>query len=149
DLSLNQTVTLTFNDSAKFECRWVYLKTSNKCIWTRGLKKIISLPIAHGEGKFAVKNNQILTKLMKNGQTVFKYVDSQGNESAGYPYNPNGSVKNIAGICNPQGNILGMMPHPERFVTRYQHPRWTRTPSLDLEGDGLAIFKNAVRGVAS
>ncbi|MDD5132665.1 MAG: phosphoribosylformylglycinamidine synthase I [bacterium] len=150
--------TLSFNDSAKFEDRWVYLKISNiphpgtgksqisnKCLWTKGIKKIIYLPVAHGEGKFIPKDKEVLDRLKKNGQVVLEYVDKRGVK-AGYPYNPNGSVENIAGICNPAGNVFGLMPHPERHVTKYNHPQWTRN-NLPEIGDGLAIFINAVNYV--
>jgi phosphoribosylformylglycinamidine synthase len=84
--------------------------------------------------------------LEENDEMVFKYVDGKGRE-AGYPCNPNGSMGSIAGICNKEGNVFGMMPHPERFLSRYQHPRWTRE-KLPEEGDGLKIFKNAVQFAA-
>ncbi len=143
--------TLSFNDSAKFEDRWVYLAhyaqrtTHNNCLWTKGLKKIIYLPVAHGEGKFIPKDKQVLDQLKENGQIVLQYVDEKGKLS-NYPDNPNGSIENIAGICNPAGNVFGLMPHPERHVTKYNHPQWTRK-DLPEEGDGLAIFRNAVEYV--
>jgi phosphoribosylformylglycinamidine synthase I len=139
-----QETTLYTNDSGKFECRWVYLKAveNSKCIFTKNIKPIIYLPVAHGEGKFTTTGENILDKLENNGQVVFEYVDADGN-FAGYPWNPNGSDRNIAGICDASGRIFGMMPHPERFVSKYNHPRWTRE-KLDDEGDGLNIFKNAV-----
>ena len=139
-----QETTLYTNDSGNFECRWVYLKAveNSKCIFTKNIKPIIYLPVAHGEGKFTTTGENILDKLGNNGQVVFEYVDADGN-FAGYPWNPNGSDRNIAGICDASGRIFGMMPHPERFVSKYNHPRWTRE-KLDDEGDGLAIFKNAV-----
>jgi len=125
--------TLTFNDSGRFQDEWVYLKkVSSRCIFTKDIKDVIYLPIAHAEGKFVTLNKNILNKLKSNDLIVFKYIN-----------NPNGSEESIAGICNPGGNILGMMPHPERFLTKYTHPRWTRE-TLPLEGDGLIIFKNAV-----
>jgi phosphoribosylformylglycinamidine synthase subunit PurQ / glutaminase len=141
--------TLSFNDSAKFEDRWVYLKTPDaryqtpaKCLWTKGIKKIIYLPVAHGEGKFIPRDKKVLEQLKKNGQVVLQYVDEKGKK-AGYPCNPNGSVENIAGICNPAGNVFGLMPHPERHVIKYNHPQWTRK-KLPGAGDGLAIFANAI-----
>ncbi|MBI5555025.1 MAG: phosphoribosylformylglycinamidine synthase I [Elusimicrobia bacterium] len=143
--------TLSFNDSAKFEDRWVYLKISNiksqisNCLWTKGIKNIIYLPVAHGEGKFIPKNQRVLEQLKKNGQIVLQYVDEKG-KLAGYPANPNGSIENIAGICNPAGNVFGLMPHPERHVTKYNHPHWTRK-NLPEEGDGLQIFRNAIKYV--
>ncbi len=145
--------TLTFNDSGKFESRWTYLKktkdqrpkTKDRCVWTKGLKKIIYLPVAHGEGKFIPKDKKILRSLKRNRQIVFQYVDEEG-EIAQYPFNPNGSIEDIAGICDPTGRVLGMMPHPERHILGTQHPRWTRE-GLRSFGDGLAIFKNGVRYV--
>lgn len=144
-------VTLNLNDSARFEDRWIYLKNqkgkkkSSKCVWTKKVKGIIYLPIAHAEGKFIPKNEKVLDNLKKNNQIVFKYADKKG-KPAGYPGNPNGSVDDIAGICDPTGKILGMMPHPERFIQRTQHPRWTRE-SIKKEGDGLALFYSGVEYV--
>ncbi len=139
-----QETTLYTNDSGKFECRWVYLRhtDNNKCVFTRNIKQVIYLPVAHGEGKFTAVSERVLDSLESNDQIVFKYVDSEGNE-AGYPWNPNGSDRNIAGICDSTGRIFGLMPHPERYLTRYNHPRWTRE-RLAEEGDGLVIFRNAV-----
>ncbi|OGS45478.1 MAG: phosphoribosylformylglycinamidine synthase I [Elusimicrobia bacterium RIFOXYD2_FULL_34_15] len=138
-----QSVTLTNNDSGKFECRWVYLKTmkgiANK-IWTKGLPDVIQLPIAHGEGKFVCEKDT-LKKIKQNSQIVFKYVDEKG-KSSGFPYNPNGSVEDIVGITNPEGNIFGLMPHPERFVVKQQYPLWTK--DKNVEPFGLMILKNAV-----
>jgi len=138
--------TLTFNDSSKFEDRWVYLKNVNRknCIFTRGIDTIY-LPVAHAEGKF-VTDRQALEDLRKNDEIVFKYVNDKGKK-AGYPWNPNGSMENIAGICNKEGNVFGMMPHPERFLTKYQHPRWLRE-KISMKGDGVKIFKNAVQFAA-
>ena len=139
-----QEATLYNNDSGKFECRWVYLKAveNNKCVFTKNIKQLVYLPVAHGEGKFTTIDESLLDKLESEGQVVFKYVDADGN-LAGYPWNPNGSDRNIAGICDATGRIFGMMPHPERHISKYNHPRWTRE-NLDEEGDGLAIFRNAV-----
>jgi len=143
-----QTVTLTNNDSGKFEDRWVYLKSqkskvkSQKCIWAKNLPEIIELPVAHGEGKFMAQDDKILSELKKNSQIVFQYIDQKGN-LFGYPYNPNGSVENIAGICDNKGLILGLMPHPERHIDYLQHPRWARERRRG-EGDGLQIFRNGV-----
>lgn len=130
--------TLTLNDSAKFEDRWVHLKNSkfkiqkSKCVWTKNLKETIYLPVAHGEGKFIPRDKKILECLKKEGMIVFEYVN-----------NPNGSVADIAGICDRTGRIFGLMPHPERHISYLQHPHWTRN-SYRGEGDGFAIFKNGV-----
>ncbi|MDP2928495.1 MAG: phosphoribosylformylglycinamidine synthase I [Candidatus Omnitrophota bacterium] len=140
--------TLTLNDSAKFEDRWVYLKKSKeqrakgKCIWTQNLPDIIYLPVAHGEGKFIPGDKKILTELKREGLVVFEYADEKG-KSGGFPHNPNGSVENIAGICDKTGRIFGLMPHPERHISYLQHPRWTRGKNRG-RGDGFAIFKNGV-----
>jgi phosphoribosylformylglycinamidine synthase len=132
-------VTLTNNDSGKFECRWVYLGVNKKspCVFTKGMEGIY-VPIAHGEGKFAGDLNAIT-----NRNIAVYYTDAQGNKEAGYPYNPNGSAKDIAGICDDSGRIFGLMPHPEDHVIRTQHPRWTRERPEKF-GDGMRIFTNAV-----
>lgn len=139
-----QETTLYTNDSGKFECRWVYLKHvgDGKCVFTRNIKEIIYLPVAHGEGKFTTIGEDTLDALETGDQVVFKYVDADGNP-AGYPWNPNGSDRHIAGICDSTGRIFGLMPHPERYLSRPNHPRWTRE-DLPEEGDGVAIFRNAV-----
>ncbi len=113
-----------------------------KCVWTKGIEDIIYLPVAHGEGKFVPRDKEVLNRLKENNQIVFQYVDENGN-LAGYPHNPNGSVENIAGICDNTGRIFGLMPHPERHIFSHQHPRWTREKRAP-QGDGLAIFKNGV-----
>ncbi|MCG2738241.1 MAG: phosphoribosylformylglycinamidine synthase I [Candidatus Methanoperedenaceae archaeon] len=138
-----QDVTLTFNDSGRFENRWVHMKSSpgSKCVFTRGIENIY-LPVRHGEGKFVAKDPHVLDKLKKNHQIVFRYVDKDGNP-AGYPHNPNGSIDNIAAICDETGRVFGLMPHPEAFMHRTNHPAWTRE-ELPEEGAGIAIFRNAV-----
>lgn len=147
--SFSQTTTLTFNDSDRFECRWIYLErirqagATVKSLWASGLPDTIPLPVAHGEGKFAACDAKTLAELEKNNQVVFRYVSPDGKTPA-YPFNPNGAVNNIAGICNAKGNIFGLMPHPERFIWRLQQPDHA-APALDGEhGWGLQIFRNAV-----
>jgi len=143
--------TLSLNDSARFEDRWVYLKTPagdkdrQKCVWTSDLDGIIYLPVAHAEGKFIPKDRRILEKLRSNDQIVFRYCDASG-ESGVYPSNPNGSIDDIAGICDESGRVFGLMPHPERHIQFTQHPFWTRL-SKRGEGDGLKIFRNGVEFV--
>ena len=145
--AMNQTTTLTFNDSDRFECRWINLKTEEThCLWVEGLAQVISLPVAHGEGKFISANKKILKILESNRQVVFRYVDERA-KAAGYPYNPNGSQGNIAGICNGKGNVFGLMPHPERFVFRWQHPSRLHRGDGTEFGWGLEIFKNAIKFV--
>jgi phosphoribosylformylglycinamidine synthase len=135
--------TLTLNDSAKFEDRWVYLKNAkSRCIWTKDLQDIIYLPVAHGEGKFIPKNKDVLNKLKRDRLIALEYTDEAGNRR-GFPHNPNGSVENIAGICDKTGRVFGLMPHPERHISYLQHPRWTRLENRQ-RGDGFAIFKSGV-----
>lgn len=136
-------VTLTFNAQGHFECRWVTLKpVSQKCIWTKGLSDVIECPIAHGEGNFQTNNQSLLSNLQSLNQIALTYVHPNGSPANGeYPANPNGSVLDIAGICNPQGNALGLMPHPENHIYPHQHPQWTR----GVKGNsGLALFENGV-----
>lgn len=142
------SVTLTDNDSGKFECRWTFLKVANRrCLFTRGMPEVFPLPVAHGEGKFVPESDKLYQKLLKNGQVVFRYVDPKGR-SGGYPWNPNGSYRDVAGLCNADGNVLGLMPHPERYAFTHQHSHWTRLKPLPERGVGLQIFKNAVRYAA-
>jgi len=139
-----QPLTLTSNDSGKFECRWVYLQVNeaSPCVFTRGISTMY-LPVAHGEGK-VVADPGIIDKL----NAALYYADEAGDIKAGYPHNPNGSVRNIAGICDASGRIFALMPHPERFIRWTQHPRWTREIPRNY-GDGLQIFLNAVAWVKS
>ena len=136
--------TLTLNNSARYEDRWVYLKKSpSRCVWTKGIaREIIYLPVAHGEGKFVAKDENIVKLLDSEGLVALRYVDSNGN-FGDYPINPNGSVDHCAGICDQTGRIFGLMPHPERYIDAIQHPRWTRE-RLPKEGDGIAIFRSGV-----
>jgi phosphoribosylformylglycinamidine synthase I len=134
--------TLIDNESAQFECRWVTLAPQpSVCIFTRDIERPIELPVAHGEGQFVLKGD--LALLQAHGQIALVYAsrDGRGEQVIGYPDNPNGSVGNIAGICNIRGNVFGLMPHPERHVHAVQHPQ--RRGTLSKEGDGLLIFKNA------
>lgn len=143
-------VTLSINDSGKFEDRWVYLRKTKderrktKCVWTKGIEDIIYMPVAHAEGKFVPQNNGILETMKKKGQIVFTYCDEKG-KNALYPWNPNGSVENVAGICDITGRVFGLMPHPERHIRYTQHPRWTRIKKIKTSGNGLEIFRNGVK----
>ncbi len=143
DFHAAQSVTLTNNDSGKFEDRWVYLRVCDSaCIFTRDMKEIVYFPVAHAEGKFVARSNDVLQRLLLNRQIVFQYVQADGALPA-YPDNPNGSQLDIAGICDPSGRILGLMPHPERHFHPSHHPRWMRE-TLAKEGDGVVIFRNAI-----
>lgn len=138
--SQKQEATLVGNDSGKFECRWVSLQVeSNNCIFTRDIEGSIMLPVAHAEGKFFAEEKK-LNQLEEEKLVVFRYAQNE-SATAQYPYNPNGSMHSIAGITDQTGQILGLMPHPERFVYSYQHPLHAREK---IEPAGLVFFKNAV-----
>jgi phosphoribosylformylglycinamidine synthase len=138
-----QTATLAANDSGRFEARWVRLESrgSNSVFFPDEAR--ITLPVAHGEGKFVAREESILDALETGRQVVFRYVAPDGGPPS-YPENPNGSQRDIAGVSDPTGRVLGMMPHPERYVEPTHHPRWTRE-GLDRPPQGLAVFTNAVR----
>ena len=142
----HQTVTLTNNDSGKFEDRWTYLKVEGKSVWTEGLQDVIYIPVAHGEGKFTPSSAKVLAALQAHGQVALRYVRADGTRG-GYPDNPNGAMDDIAGITDVTGRILGLMPHPERHFLFTQHPFWTRLPRKDKFGDGAKIFENGVNYV--
>ena len=129
---------LMINSSNRFECRWTYLKKEKDSIFTREVPEIITLPVAHAEGRF-VAPQKILEKMDEQEQVLFRYVKPDGSK-ADYPWNPNGSLNDIAAITNPDGNVLGMMPHPERAFFWYQYPDWTRKRKEN--GDGSLIFKS-------
>ncbi len=133
--------TLAWNDSGKFEDRWVHLRCdSDKCVFIRK-GEIIALPVAHGEGKFVTRDAAALDALREGGQVVIRYVDASGQPGP-YPINPNGSIDDVAGICDPTGRIFALMPHPERFAEPTQHPKWTR--SKPARADGMTMFQNAL-----
>jgi phosphoribosylformylglycinamidine synthase I len=140
-------VTITYNDCGKFEDRWVYLEpVSSRCVFIEPGRRI-TLPIAHGEGKVVFKDEAVRQYINENNFVAFKYVDKDGKEGA-FPVNPNGSTDSIAGLTDSTGRVLGLMPHPERFVRITQHPHWTRLPQKDdRSGDGIGIFSNAVKYV--
>ncbi|MHC4488125.1 MAG: phosphoribosylformylglycinamidine synthase I [Planctomycetota bacterium] len=138
-----EEVTITYNDSGKYEDRWVYLTPqTEKCIFIEPGRKIY-LPVAHAEGKVVTRDAPTLEKLKSEGHVAFKYVDENGKEG-NYPINPNGSVDSIAGLIDTTGRVLGLMPHPERFVRPTQHPRWSRLRQKP-DSDGMTIFNNAVK----
>jgi phosphoribosylformylglycinamidine synthase len=146
-----QTSTLAHNDCGRFVDRWVRLMPQkSRCVWTAGLSEPIELPIAHGEGKFIPAAASVRKALWDNGQVAVTYVGPDGSPAEGkFPDNPNGSVDDIAGVCDPTGLVFGLMPHPERYVDPLQHPAWTRQQPLPKHGAGLGIFQNAVRHVSS
>ena len=153
-------IALTDNASNRFECRWVTLR-SERCVcpWLVPLERM-DVPVAHAEGRFVVRDQGVLQELFARGQVALTYVDP-GDASATpagpdaaelpFPLNPNGSVANIAGICDPSGRVLGLMPHPERNLFPWNHPRWTRLPARET-GEGLAFYRRmvaAARGAAT
>lgn len=144
---------LEANSSNRFECRPVEIKTEKtKCVFTKGIK-IMQMPVSHGEGKFFCEQKE-LEELKRNEQIVFRYCDSKGDEAQGrYPFNPNGALNDIAGICDGTGRLMGMMPHPERMLYNTSDPlfhlkkeaairRGEKLPEL-VEGNFM-LFKNAV-----
>ncbi|MBM3997082.1 MAG: phosphoribosylformylglycinamidine synthase I [Planctomycetes bacterium] len=142
DLDAGPVATLAHNAHGKFEDRWIHLEaTPGKCPFLKGYQRL-QLPIAHGEGNFVCTQPWILNGLIQAGQAVLRYVDADGRPGE-FPVNPNGSQGDIAGVCDPTGRVLGLMPHPERHVLPTQHPQWTRR-GLAPEGDGMRLFRNAV-----
>ena len=137
--------TLTRNGSNHFECRWVWLEPNpdSVCPFTRGLSERIYCPVAHGEGRFVPRDDAELRRLQARGQIALTYA-APDDGPLGYPDNPNGSVAHIAGICNEQGNVLGLMPHPEDHVVPWQRPRWSRGEG---NASGLPLFVQAIRHV--
>ena len=138
-----QDATLTTNDSGKFEDRWVHLQINAACTspFVQGMDRCY-LPVRHGEGKFIPRNLEVLHRLQANHQIAARYCTPDDSATT-YPWNPNGSVDDIAAVCDVSGRIFGLMPHPEAYVHRLQHPRWTRE-SLPEEGMGVQLFRNAV-----
>ena len=138
-------VSIIDNDCGMFEDRWCYLQPgTDNCVFINPGQRIY-LPIAHGEGKVVTNTPETLEKLKSNGHVAFRYVDKDGN-FGDFPVNPNGSMDSIAGLTDSTGRVLGLMPHPERFVRRTQHPHWTRLEDT-LKADGITIFDNAVKYV--
>lgn len=144
-----QSTTLTFNDGGRFEDRWCYLKVDQEspCVFTRGLHGIY-LPVRHGEGKFVVESDRLLQEMEVKHLVVVKYSDADYKSPVmEYPLNPNGSIAAIAGVCDESGRLFGLMPHPEAYIHRTHHPRWTREPGLPEDGMGLSLYRNAIRYV--
>ena len=137
--------TLTFNDSQHFEDRWIFLQVeqSSSPFLSDAAGRRVTFPVAHGEGRFLARDGAVLERLEASKQVAFRYASANGGAPA-YPENPNGSQNNIAGISDETGRVLGLMPHPERHVLPWQHPRWARE-GLKSEGDGMFVFRNAVK----
>jgi phosphoribosylformylglycinamidine synthase subunit PurQ / glutaminase len=139
-------VALGHNENSRFECRWVTLtRTSDRCAWTSGVTEPILCPVAHGEGRF-VAEESTLAALQAGDQIALVYAGPDGSPAKGtYPANPNGSVGDVAGICDETGLVMGLMPHPEDHVVPRQHPRSTRG---ERHGSGLPLFESGVRWVS-
>lgn len=139
DDELGAPATLTWNKTGVYTDRWTRLEVkSDKCVFLKGIEKMY-LPIAHAEGKFMARDENVLDKLEQEGRLALKYVHED---------NPNGAMRDVAGVCDETGRVFGLMPHPERHIDKTQCPNWTRRQNepgfTDLVGDGLQIFKNAV-----
>jgi len=143
---------LSTNFPPGYNCRWIRFKHENKgkCIFTWKVPKgkVLRIPVAHSEGRFMFakeKEKQLLERLYENDQLVFRYCDKEGEYAEGsFPTNPNGSFHDIAGICNPEGTIFGLMPHPERAFYWWQQPDWTKQKQMPQHGDGKLIFESLV-----
>lgn len=139
-----------------YNCRWIYLKQENngRCIFTREIPKgkVLRIPVAHSEGRFIFakeKEKQFLDNLYENDQLVFRYCSKDGKYAeGGFPTNPNGSFHDIAGICNAEGTIFGLMPHPERAFYWWQQPDWTRQTQMPQYGDGKLVLQGVIEYLA-
>jgi phosphoribosylformylglycinamidine synthase II/phosphoribosylformylglycinamidine synthase I len=136
-------VTLSYNERGRFECRWVYLKPNpnSTSLFTEGLSELIYAPVAHGEGRVMARDNTATERLWNNGQVALTYTDANG-EAAAYPFNPNGSVTGIAALNNQEGNVMGLMPHPEDHIYPWQNPLYHRGERSNL---GIVLFQNGIR----
>jgi phosphoribosylformylglycinamidine synthase len=143
---------LLHNDSQQFEDRWIYCKVNpdNKSPFLKGID-LLPMPVRHGEGKLIFKDENVLKKVVENQQIAMQYADANGNITDEYPLNPNGSVLSIAGLTDPTGQVFGLMPHPEAFLSFYNHPAWTsmKRKGIELERHqtGQVIFDNIVKEV--
>jgi phosphoribosylformylglycinamidine synthase len=134
---------LGHNAGGRFDCRWVTLTvdSSSRSVWTQGLYHSIDCPIAHGEGRYVHPDP---AQLAAAGQVALRYATSNGS------VNPNGSVDDIAGVCDPTGVVLGLMPHPENHIVHRQHPHWRRGTQEELAPRlGLALFERGVHHARS
>lgn len=152
DSSIDESAaTLTWNQNGRYEARWVHLAVDpqSPCVFLRGIKQMF-LPIAHAEGNFVAASDEVLGELADQGRLAVRYCKADDPESAwsgeqlDFPINPNGAMGNVAGVCDASGRVFGMMPHPERYIDPTQHPFWTRLDDPGAEGQGMAIFRNAV-----
>ena len=156
---LIQRASLTLNNTGRYEDRWVTLEfdSQSPCIWTKGIQRI-ECPVRHGEGRFVMPTDAELDRLSANHQLTVRYADpstepgtNPSDDLLPFPLSPNGSMRNIAGVCDPTGLVFGLMPHPEAFYTMWLHPEHTsmKLNEDEWEGSGLQIFRNAVEYVRS
>ncbi len=145
-------VAVTYNSNARYQCRWVDLEVDSNSPWLMGINKL-HIPVAHGEGRFMMED-KILNTIKENKQVAARYIKPSGKSAElEFPYNPNGSIFDIAAITDKSGRVLAMMPHPERGMFTWQRDDYhelkdmSSRKSLDLkeETDGIAIFKNAAK----
>ena len=137
-------VTITYNDSARFEARWVRLEVcTDRCPFLRPAeRRYLEMPVEHAEGRVVTRDDSVVSELLRSGRLAVRFVDAEG-KPGGYPVNPNGSSGGIAGLCDETGRIFGLMPHPDRAFEHTHHPSWTRRRH-DGPADGQTIFLNAV-----
>jgi phosphoribosylformylglycinamidine synthase len=155
-LSAIPEAVLAANVPQGYNCRWVFLKQENKgkCVFTKKIPqgRVLKIPVAHSEGRFLFqkeKEQQLLEELIEQDMLVFRYCRKDGEYAEGnYPTNPNGSFHDIAGICNKEGTVFGLMPHPERALCWWQQPDWTRQDQMPEYGDGKPIFESVVEHLA-
>ena len=155
EVSLTQTASLALNDSGQYENRWATLEfeADTPCIWTRGLERM-RVPVRHGEGKFVTDQPSLMDKWAESGQLVARYVEPNteypgaSDEILPYPVSPNQSWRNVAGVCDPSGLVFGLMPHPEANHSTWLGATWTRERTEHGEGEGMAIFHNAISFVS-
>ncbi len=143
---VSNSATLVENECHHYVDRWVTLKANGKKSLFVDGDGTLELPIAHAEGKFVAADDGSLDSLFAADRVVFQYTDQVGSETTEFPANPNGSQRGVAGICDETGQVLGLMPHPERFIFPWQHPQWTRDKSR-TNCDGMSIFHHAVKNL--
>ncbi len=149
-----QEVSLIQNDSAQYEDRWVHCKVTadNPSPLTKNIQQF-AVPVRHGEGKLIVLEPSIKDAILNQKLNCLSYCTADGSITDEYPYNPNGADLNCAGLCDPSGQVFGMMPHPEAYLSLYNHPDWARkkriNPALSEDGEGLQLFKNIVQHIQS
>jgi phosphoribosylformylglycinamidine synthase len=148
-----RSIALTDNASNRFECRWTTVESQDCAASFLRPGERVPMPVAHAEGRFVVRDRAALERLRANRQIALRYVRADGGPADAYPDNPNGSVEAIAGICDPTGRVLGLMPHPERNLEPWSHPHWTRfphgrEPRERSAGEGLGFYRRLVEAAS-